>query len=122
MHRSIFSSGRVHPSFAKAEPSKLRDKGRRRSTPAVCFEDACHKDVWLSLAAPLLEQEGWTRPQENAAKPPLKGADGVVTHRNAVGMPSPRLSVSDHPGASRHPSCARGTNIHDASPTSAIST
>jgi len=27
---------------------------------------------------PLLGQEGWTRRQENAAKPPLKGADGVV--------------------------------------------
>src|SRR6185437_3498472 len=69
--------------------------------------DPCHKDVWLSLAAPLLEQEGWTRPQENAAKPPLKGADGVVAHRNAVGMLSARLSVIDHPGSSRHPSCAR---------------
>jgi len=28
---------------------------------------------------PLLGQEGWTRHQENAAKPPLKGADGVVS-------------------------------------------
>ena len=29
---------------------------------------------------PLLGEEGWLRHQENAAKPPLKGADGVVTH------------------------------------------
>ena len=28
--------------------------------------------------SPLLPKEGWTRPKENAAKPPLKGADGVV--------------------------------------------
>jgi hypothetical protein len=28
---------------------------------------------------PLLGQEGWTRHKENAAKPPLKGADGVVS-------------------------------------------
>ena len=27
---------------------------------------------------PLLEKEGWTRHKKNAAKPPLKGADGVV--------------------------------------------
>src|SRR5690349_4171525 len=87
--------------------SKLRDKGKRRSTPAACFEDARYKDMWFSLTAPLLEEEGWTRPKEDAAKPPLKGADGVVAHRNAVGMLSARLSVSDHPGASRHPSCAR---------------
>ena len=31
----------------------------------------------------------------------------MVAHRNAVGMLSERLSVSDHPGASRHPSCTR---------------
>jgi len=61
----------------------------------------------FSLAAPLLAQEGWTRPKEDAAKPPVKGADGVVAHRNAVGMLPARLPVSDHPGASRHPSCAR---------------
>jgi len=27
---------------------------------------------------PLLMKEGWLRHQENDAKPPLKGADGVV--------------------------------------------
>jgi hypothetical protein len=112
---------RVFPSFAKAELPKLHNKVKRRSTPAVCFEDGHHRDVSLSLAAPLLEQEGWTRPKENAAKHPLKGADGgaeraspigrsnkeVVAHGNAVGMLSERLSVSDHPGAARHPSCTR---------------
>ena len=97
----------VIPSLVKAELSKLRNKVKRRSTPAVCFEDWRHRDVSFSLAAPLLEQEGWTRPKENAAKHPLKGADGVVAHRNAVGMLSERLSVSDHPGAARHPSCSR---------------
>src|SRR6478672_6637560 len=96
----------VIPSFA-TELSKLRNKVKRRSTPAVCFEDACYRDVSFSIAAPLLEQEGWTRPKENAAKHPLTGADGVVAHRNAVGMLSERMSVSDHPGASRHPSCTR---------------
>jgi len=29
---------------------------------------------------PLLKEERWLRHQENAAKPPLKGADGVVDH------------------------------------------
>jgi hypothetical protein len=29
---------------------------------------------------PLLAKEGWTRHQENIAKHPLKGADGVVAH------------------------------------------
>jgi hypothetical protein len=29
-------------------------------------------------ATPLLIQEGWTRHQEEVAKPPYKGADGVV--------------------------------------------
>ena len=41
-------------------------------------------------AIPLLAKEGWTRRQENAAKPPLKGADGVVAHLS-------RYRVSDHP-------------------------
>src|SRR2546422_4544865 len=40
---------------------------------------------------PLLGQEGWTRHQENAAKPPLQGAAGVVS--------SAKTSArrSDHP-------------------------
>src|SRR5262245_41347680 len=37
--------------------------------------------------------------KKNAAKQPLKGADGVVGRG--------RLRVSDHPGASRRPSCTR---------------
>ena len=48
---------------------------------------------------PLLKQEGWTRPKENAAKHPLKGADGVVAHTHSSGMPSDRFCVSDHPAA-----------------------
>ena len=39
--------------------------------------------------APLLGKEGWTRHQENAAKPPLKGADRVVSLE--------RSSENDHP-------------------------
>ena len=54
----------VIPSFAKAELAKLRNKVKRRSTPAECFEDGRHRDVSFSLAAPLLEQEGWTRPKK----------------------------------------------------------
>src|SRR5437870_1002547 len=38
---------------------------------------------------PLPGKEGWTRHQENAAKPPLKGADGVVSHDT--------FRKSDHP-------------------------
>src|SRR5438034_10340504 len=33
------------------------------------------KSEWTEKT-PLLEKEGWTRPQEDAAKPPLIGADG----------------------------------------------
>ena len=109
------------PLLREGRTVQLRNKVKRRSTPAVCFEDACYRDVSFSIAAPLLEQEGWTRPKENAAKHPLKGADGgaeraspigrsnkeMVAHGNAVGMLFERLSVSDHPGASRHPSCTR---------------
>jgi hypothetical protein len=62
--------------------------------------------VSFSLAAPLLEQEGWTRPKENAAKHPLNGADGVVAHRNPVGMLSERLFVSDTPALRATPSCS----------------
>jgi hypothetical protein len=32
----------------------------------------------MGSATPLLIQEGWTRHQEEVAKPPDKGADGVV--------------------------------------------
>jgi hypothetical protein len=32
----------------------------------------------MGSATPLLIQEGWTRHQEDVAKPPYKGADGVV--------------------------------------------
>ena len=35
--------------------------------------------------APLLGKEGWTRHQENAAKPPLKGAAGVVSAAKRFG-------------------------------------
>jgi hypothetical protein len=38
---------------------------------------------------PLLGQEGWTRHQENTAKPPLKGADGVVSPGKCL--------TTDHP-------------------------
>ena len=85
----------------------FRPTVERRATPAACLDDGRHRDVSFSLAAPLLEQEGWTRLKENAAKHPLIGADGVVAHRNAVGTLTERLLVSDHPGASRHPSCTR---------------
>src|SRR5438105_3659371 len=33
------------------------------------------------VASPLLSKEGWMRPQENSAKRPLNGADGVVVSR-----------------------------------------
>ena len=40
----------------------------------------------------LLAKEGWTRHQEDAAKRPLKGADGVVAHE-------PRDSQATTPSA-----------------------
>ena len=36
---------------------------------------------WLDKRIPLLVQEGWTRPQEDVAKPPLIEADGVVARK-----------------------------------------
>ena len=47
---------------------------------------------------PLLAKEGWTRHQKNIAKPPLKGADGVVAFAKMFreGIPK-RFVVSDHP-------------------------
>src|SRR5437899_233731 len=46
---------------------------------------------------PLLKEERWLRHQENAAKPPLKGADGVVDDGPCFKTHS-YLLVSDHPG------------------------
>ncbi len=46
-------------------------------------------EVLQDKGVPLLEQEGWTRHQENAAKHPLKGADGVVS--------SGKYLENDHP-------------------------
>jgi len=72
------------PSFAKAELSKLRFaetlEGRRVAgrkgfdLGRVSFLTTVLWD-WLY---PSFAKEGWTRPKENAAKHPLKGADGVV--------------------------------------------
>src|SRR5262245_57017409 len=85
---------------------ELKAKGRSRPRPTVCLE-AHYKEVPFTLAAPLLEQEGRTRPKEKCCEASFDGADGVVAHTNSAGMLSERLSVSDHPGASRHPSCTR---------------
>ena len=50
-------------------------------------------------------EEGWTRHQENVAKPPYEGADGVVGHTEIC-------LVSDHPvcgGAAATPPHEEGT-------------
>ena len=39
-------------------------------------------------AVPSFAKEGWTRPKENAAKHPLKGADGVVVSSYRLFMPN----------------------------------
>ncbi len=39
-------------------------------------------------AFPSFAKEGWTRPQENAAKHPLKGADGVVVSSYRLFVPN----------------------------------
>src|SRR5882672_12556915 len=46
---------------------------------------------------PLLGEEGWLRHQENAAKPPYEGADGVVS-------PGERFDVNIY--HNDHPVCA----------------
>src|SRR6266404_3839762 len=46
---------------------------------------------------PLLGEEGWLRHQEDAAKPPYEGADGVVS-------PGQRYNVNFYPND--HPVCA----------------
>jgi len=48
-------------------------------------------EVLQDKGVPLLEQEGWTRHQENAAKHPLKGADGVVSSGKYLENDHPRL-------------------------------
>jgi hypothetical protein len=45
---------------------------------------------WLTWTAVPQQEEGWPRHQEEAAKPPLNGADGVVWSRNSWTTP-PRL-------------------------------
>ena len=37
---------------------------------------------------PSFAKEGWTRPKENAAKPPLEGADGVVVSSYPLFVPN----------------------------------
>src|SRR6185436_12309390 len=37
---------------------------------------------------PSFAKEGWTRPKENAAKHPLKGADGVVVSNDRLFVPN----------------------------------
>ena len=44
-----------------------------------------------------LAKEGWTRHQENAAKPPLKERPGVVAHTKMFRDALERSFVSDHP-------------------------
>jgi hypothetical protein len=47
---------------------------------------------------PLPGQEGWMRHQENAAEPPLKGADGVVSCGECCSSAFAKHFVStDHP-------------------------
>src|SRR5262245_11878353 len=58
-----------------------------------------NRDNTSASRVPLRKQEGWTRPKENAAKHPLKGADGVVAHKQSSEMRSGRWCVSDHPAA-----------------------
>src|SRR5438093_12916827 len=61
---------RTRPMFTRAEV------WARSSSVAIWVVMWCV----LGKRSPLLEKEGCTRPQENAAKPPLIGADGGVAH------------------------------------------
>jgi hypothetical protein len=47
------------------------------------------RNLAQETGVPLLGKEGWTRHKENVAKPPLKGADGVVSPEKS--------STTDHP-------------------------
>src|SRR6266446_2004962 len=71
---------------------------------------------------PLLGQEGWLRHQENAAKPPYEGADGVVI---MVYVCVETLSGTDHPVCAfirRLRSICRGRNGDHSPPPARIRT
>jgi len=48
------------------------------------INDDCHG----TAAFPSFAKEGWTRPKENVAKHPLKGADGVVVSSYRLLIPN----------------------------------
>ena len=52
---------------------------------------------FLTGAIPLLAEEGWTRDQENVAKPPLMERMGWSLTNRVATMHSETRLVSDHP-------------------------
>ena len=45
-------------------------------------------DASMRIIVPSFAKEAWTRPKENAAKHPLKGADGVVVSSYRLFIPN----------------------------------
>src|SRR6266850_3517942 len=73
-------------------PVQLRDN--RKPQEGQSGRAATKSRLASGEGVPLLGQEGWTRHQENAAKPPFEGAAGVVSsakHFVRATTPSPLL-------------------------------
>ena len=86
------------PSFAKTELSKLRFAQLLECTSVMCHRSFVSDGVsfydgsYRSAEFPFFAKKGWTRPQENAAKLPLIGADGVVVSSYRLSTPTVLIS------------------------------
>ena len=91
-------SGEVSPLLAKAELTKLRFAQLLERTSVMCHRSFVSDRVsfydgsYRRAEFPFFAKKGWTRPQENAAKLPLIGADGVVVSSYRLSTPTVLIS------------------------------
>jgi hypothetical protein len=84
MHVTENVAREVVPLLEQAELSKLRFAQLLERTSVMCHRSFVSDRVsfydgsYRRAEFPFFAKKGWTRPQENAAKLPLIGADGVV--------------------------------------------
>jgi len=82
------------PLLAKAELTKLRFAQLLERTSVMCHRSFVSDRVsfydgsYRRAEFPFFAKKGWTRPQENAAKLPLIGADGVVVSSYRLSYPN----------------------------------
>ena len=86
------------PLLAKAELTKLRFAQLLERTSVMCHRSFVSDRVsfydgsYRRAEFPFFAKKGWTRPQENAAKLPLIGADGVVVSSYRLSTPTVLIS------------------------------